>query len=360
MNIVQNTLKRTFVYTQIADHLKEKIASGELAPGSFLVSERKLAEMYNVNHATARKATQLLVEKGLVTKIQGQGILVTSSRQRRKSTKFIGFILCKRKKSNPIYFELISCIEEELKKIGFHLVFTSFDDSSSKNEIPKMLTSAAVDGVIVTGEVPYKLLTFLRKNQIKHVLVAHSSKYDEKSNIVSSDNRDIGYKAAHYLLEKHKKIALIRGDKNFRPHDILREKGFMQAFAECGRQFDKKMLVECSSYDPVEIRKAVSILLKKEDHPDAIFATNINFINETASVFHEAGIKIPDELEFITFAGTGDFQLNIPAPVFIKTNSEEISRAAVNRLLDVINGRAIGTSINLIPAMLSSECVNNQ
>ena len=66
MNTVENTLKRTFVYTQIADYLQEKIVSGELSPGSFLVSERKLADMYNVNHATARKATQFLVDKGLV------------------------------------------------------------------------------------------------------------------------------------------------------------------------------------------------------------------------------------------------------------------------------------------------------
>jgi DNA-binding LacI/PurR family transcriptional regulator len=183
--------------------------------------------------------------------------------------------------------------------------------------------------------------------------VAHSSRYDGKSNIVSSDNRDIGYKAANYLLKKHKKIALIKGTKNFRPHDILRENGFIQAFKGCGRQFDKKMLVECSSYDPVEIRKGASELLKRAC-PDAIFTTNINFINETASVFRESGIKIPDEMEFVTFASPGYFQLNIPAPVIIKANNEGISQAALNRLLDIINGRAVGTSINLIPTVLST------
>ena len=358
MNTIGKTLKRTFVYNQIAEHLSEKIASGELAPGSFLLSERKLADMYNVNHATARKATQVLVDRGLVTKIHGQGVLVADIHKKKKTTKFIGFILCKRKKSNPIYLELISYIEEELKKIGFHLIFTSFDDSSSKNEIPKMLTSAAVDGVIVTGDVSYKLLKFLRKNKINHVLVAHSSRYDGKSNLISTDNRDIGYKAASYLLKKHKKIAFIKGTKNFRPHDILREQGFIQAFRECDRQFDKKMLAECSSYDSDEIREAVSDLLKK-GCPDAIFATNINFINETASVFRESGIKIPDEMEFITFAGPGYFQLNIPAPVIIQANNEEISHAALNRLLDIINGRAVGTSINLIPTVLSMKNINN-
>lgn len=357
---MQNTLKRTFIYTQIADHLQEKIASGELSPGSFLLSERKLANMYNVNHATARKATQLLVDKGLVTKIQGQGILVSNYRQKKKATKFIGFILCKRKKSSPYYFDLITCIEEELKKVGFHLVFSSFDNSSAECEIPKMLINSAVDGVIVTGEVPKKLLPFLRKNQINHVLIAHSDDYDGKSNIVASDDRDIGYKAAHYLLKKHKKIAFIRGTENFRPHDLSRENGFLQAFEECDRQFFRTMLAECDSYDPAEIRRSFSALLQR-GRPDAIFATNIDFAKEAAAVCRESGIKIPAEMEFVVFAGSEVFRLdNIAAPVIVKTNNAEISRAAVNRMLDIIHGRAVGISTNLIPAVLSTECVNNQ
>ena len=351
MTIVKDTLKRTFVYTRIANHLVEKIASGELAPGSFLLSERKLAEMYNVNHATARKATQLLVDKGLVRKIHGQGILVADNQKRKKTTKFIGFILCKRKKSSPFYFEIISCIEKELRKFGLHLIFSSFDDSSD-DEIPKMLINSAVDGVIVTGVVPAKLLTFLQKRKINHVLIEHSGKYDGKSNIVASDDKDIGYKAASYLLKNHKRIALIRGTKNFRPHDLLREQGFIQAFTESGREFDKKMLVECSSYNPEEIQKALSALLKK-DLPDAIFATNMSFADEAAGVFRASEIKIPDEIEFVVFSGSEP--VNIESAVIIKSDYEMISRAAVNRLLDIIYERAVGISINLIPAIIENN-----
>ena len=342
------TLKRTFVYTRIADNIAEKIASGELAPGSFLLSERKLAGIYKVNHATARKATQLLVDKGLVKKIQGQGVLVAENQKRKRTTKFIGFILCKRKKSNPFYFELISYIEKELKKLGFHLVYTSFDNSSSKNEVPNILTSSAVDGVIVTGEIPHKLLSFLQKNKVNHVLIDRSNTYNGKSNIVSTGEDDIGYKAGKYLFRKHKKIAFIKGSEKFRPHDMLRENGLMRAAAECGYKFDKKMIIECSSFEPCEIRKAASTLLKKE-HPNAVFASNIKFANEMADVCLESGIKIPKEIEFAFYSAT-DKNI-IPSPLIIQANNEGIGRAAVNRLLDIINGRAVGTSINLIPAI---------
>jgi DNA-binding LacI/PurR family transcriptional regulator len=247
-------------------------------------------------------------------------------------------------------------VEEELKKFGFHLVFSNFNDSST--EIPRMLKNSAVDGVIITGEVPPHLLNFLQKNKISHVLMAHSIKYDGKSDIVASDERDIGYKAANYLLKKHRRLALIRGGESFRPHDVLRGDGFIQALAEYGRKFDAGMLVECNSYDPAEIRKKISTLLKK-DRPDAIFATNINFLNEAVPVFCNSGIRIPEDLEFVIFSGPGTLRLNIPEPVVVKTDSKEISRAAVNRLLDMICGRAVGISINLIPAVLSKNVFLN-
>ena len=352
MNVEKNKLKRSFAYTQIASHLSEKIASGELAPGSYLISERKLAAMYDVNHTTARKATQILVNNGLVKKIRGKGNLVTDCQEKRKGTKFIGFILCKREKSIPFYFELITCIEKELKKFGFHLIFSSYDDTSGNNEIPKILTNSAIDGVILTGEVPQKLLFFLRKNNVNHVLVTHSNNYDRKSNIVASDDNDIGYKASNYLLKLHKKIAFIRGSKDFRPHDMLRENGFVQGFEENGLHYDKKKFVECNSFDSAEISRVANMLLRN-GRPDAIFVTNIIIANKVALVFREKGIKIPDEVEFAVFSGSDKNEVEPMTKIL--TNCEEISQAAVNRLLDMIHGRAVGISINLIPAVLLTE-----
>ncbi len=351
MTVKKNTLKRTFAYTRIADHLANKIASGKLPPGSFLLSERKLAQMYNVNHATARKATQLLVDQGMARKIQGQGVLVAEVSKVPQTTKFIGFILCRRKKTSPFYFKIISCIEKELKKYGIYLIFSSFDDTSD-TEIPQILINSAVDGVIVTGELSPKLLNFLQKRKINHVLIEHSNKYNGKSNIVASYGNDIGYKAASCLLSSYKKIALIKGTNDFRPHDTLREQGFIQAFIESSREFDKKMLIECNSYDSSEIRGKVSWLLKNES-PDAIFATNLRFANEAASVCRELGIKIPEEIKFAFYSSTDGG--NIAKPIIVQTNNEEIGRAAVNRLLDIINERAIGTIINMIPALINKE-----
>jgi GntR family transcriptional regulator len=60
----------------IADDLRNKIESGELAPGAKLPSERELAEQYGTARNTAREAVRLLAEAGLVIAEHGRGSFV--------------------------------------------------------------------------------------------------------------------------------------------------------------------------------------------------------------------------------------------------------------------------------------------
>jgi len=60
----------------IADDLRNKIESGEFAPGAKLPSERELAEQYGTARNTAREAVRLLAEAGLVVAEHGRGSFV--------------------------------------------------------------------------------------------------------------------------------------------------------------------------------------------------------------------------------------------------------------------------------------------
>lgn len=63
-------------YRQIADQLRAAIAGGELDPGSKIPSERRLAEDYGVDRATAHRAVLELQAGGLVVAQQGRGVFV--------------------------------------------------------------------------------------------------------------------------------------------------------------------------------------------------------------------------------------------------------------------------------------------
>src|SRR5215469_2029215 len=60
----------------IAEDLRNKIESGDLAPGAKLPSERELAEQYGTARNTAREAVRLLAEAGLVIAEHGRGSFV--------------------------------------------------------------------------------------------------------------------------------------------------------------------------------------------------------------------------------------------------------------------------------------------
>ncbi|MCW2938467.1 MAG: GntR family transcriptional regulator [Actinomycetia bacterium] len=64
------------VYVQVADHIAERINTGELQPGARLPSEHDLADQYGVAYLTVRRATRELRERGLIRTVHGKGTFV--------------------------------------------------------------------------------------------------------------------------------------------------------------------------------------------------------------------------------------------------------------------------------------------
>ncbi|TVT61994.1 winged helix-turn-helix transcriptional regulator [Amycolatopsis rhizosphaerae] len=68
----------TYLYDQMADHMTERIASGDLAVNTMLPAEGPLARQYGVSLGTARRATNILRERGLVMKLRSKGTYVVA------------------------------------------------------------------------------------------------------------------------------------------------------------------------------------------------------------------------------------------------------------------------------------------
>lgn len=66
MNIQINKNSLTPIYKQIKNIIKEKIVTGELAPGFRLPSERKLSQTLQIHRNTVVKAYEELIEDGLI------------------------------------------------------------------------------------------------------------------------------------------------------------------------------------------------------------------------------------------------------------------------------------------------------
>ncbi|MFC7529121.1 GntR family transcriptional regulator [Actinoplanes sp. GCM10030250] len=66
----------TPVYVQVADLIAARIAAGELPPNRPIPSETAMQQEFGIARGTARKAVDLLRERGLVATVPGRGTFV--------------------------------------------------------------------------------------------------------------------------------------------------------------------------------------------------------------------------------------------------------------------------------------------
>ncbi|GAA0840276.1 GntR family transcriptional regulator [Streptosporangium amethystogenes subsp. fukuiense] len=66
-------------YRQIAEILRQRIASGKIPPGRRIPSLVELEAEFQVARDTLRKAVQVLKDEGLVETVRGMGVYVKSA-----------------------------------------------------------------------------------------------------------------------------------------------------------------------------------------------------------------------------------------------------------------------------------------
>lgn len=79
-------------YQQLRDDLVSRIAAGEWAPEEAIATEAELSQFYNVSTGTVRKAIDLLVSDGVLTRTQGKGTFVRRPRFDSSLFRFFRFV----------------------------------------------------------------------------------------------------------------------------------------------------------------------------------------------------------------------------------------------------------------------------
>jgi len=70
------------IFRQIAEQVRRLIASRQLAPGELLPSVRDVAEFHAINPMTVSRSYSLLEAEGLLERLRGKGMAVSSARGR--------------------------------------------------------------------------------------------------------------------------------------------------------------------------------------------------------------------------------------------------------------------------------------
>jgi GntR family transcriptional regulator len=77
IKLAESTQSNSPIYMQLANSLRQQIDDGIIPTGEALPSERDLCDIMGASRVTVRKAIELLIEEGLISRRQGSGTFVT-------------------------------------------------------------------------------------------------------------------------------------------------------------------------------------------------------------------------------------------------------------------------------------------
>lgn len=158
------------------------------------------------------------------------------------------------------------------------------------------------------------------------------------STCVVIDNHKAAYDVTKHLIDQGCRRIMHLGGNMLRNVYADRLKGYKQALKDHNIPFDEKKLLVISKLNEEAGIKTADHILKMNNRPDAVFAAN-----DTAAVYcmmklREAGIRIPADIAFAGFNNDPISKIIEPNLTTINYSGYDIGEAAVNSLVNHLNG----------------------
>ena len=229
--------------------------------------------------------------------------------------------------TNPHLFDIMCGIQEALCAKGYSLMLLD----ATLTDVEQIMLSRAADGIIVHGGAltrPIHQLLVTRK--FTHIVIGHPS--DTRINWVDTDNALGGRIAFEHLLECGCRDIAFLGA--LETDDISNERfiGFRSAAAEYGCGY-RDCWVKHTDGSLLAGRAAAAELLAPGDRPEAVVCSSNLLAYAFAVTAHELGVRIPDDIQLITFDRYPYSGLINPEPTLVQIDVRDMGRAAAKQLL---------------------------
>lgn len=229
-----------------------------------------------------------------------------------------------------------------------------------------MVRSKQADGIIIfSHRLPFDDKD-LQSNTFVLPPLVNSCEYvmtDHVKNVpwVSIDNVAAGREATEHLLSLgHTNIAVITGNVDA-PSTNQRLQGYRQALAAAGLDY-RDELIHQGEYTLEAGQRCAKDILAAKLRPTAIFCLCDESALGCLSTLKEHGFNLPDDMSVVGFDDIRFAKYFSPPLTTIAQPVEEIGRRCVEVLLDIIDGKEVGTPNVILPHELvvreSSKALN--
>lgn len=235
----------------------------------------------------------------------------------------------------PFHGEIVQNIEACLARENYKMFLCNSNDKiETEKEYISMLRRSQVDGMIV-GTHNYVVDEYA---SLSMPVVAIDRYLGDKIPTVSCNNYQVGELATRHLLERGcRKILCIRGDSLLKMPGNNRSRAYLDVMREAGLE---AMVLEVPFVKPEEEkRKLIYSMLNAHPDLDGIFAGDDLLAVIAMQIAEEMGIPVPEKLKIIGVDGARQTVLFRPDLTTVQQPIKEISEQAVEKMIDLIEGR---------------------
>ena len=254
---------------------------------------------------------------------------------------------------HPFFSEFAYYVESNLAEHKYKMLLCNSDVSSDKElEYIQMVQENKVDGII---GITYSDLDNFVSSHLPFVTIDRHFK--EETVCVTSDNFHAGQLAVEKLIEKGcKKLGYVGTHSRFPSETTKRRDGF-EAQAE-------QMGVPYAIYDgedPVmEFKQEIRTFFEKNPDVDGVFAHTDFIALDILEVLDELKRKVPEEVQII---GCDGIKMEAGRKQFLSTIRQPVdlmAKAAVEKIIQVIDGEPVKTKITLPVHYLEGSTTKNE
>jgi GntR family transcriptional regulator, arabinose operon transcriptional repressor len=378
----ENTNRNRPLYSQIIDHLKKRIATGELLPNRQIPTEKALAQQFNVSRITSKRALEELEREGLIYRKKGSGSFV---KEKVKSDAVVS-VIANQTPINVIALvmpfgssmgrsmDVIQGLTGLLNKYGYYLtVHISNESMGEEKRIINNLVHDGVRGIILYPVSHDRNIDLIYRLSIKRYPIVTIDKYFDAFDVscVVSDNFTGSYNLTAYLIEMGHREIVFFTDWSIESATSIRDRyfAFSKALHDHSIELDDSKLIcletmhmeagdasvgnyTFSNHRPELIRKTLADLTNRPNKCTAIQAVNDMAAADLIRAALEMGIKVPEDLAIVGFDNLEKSEyLEVPLTT-VDQDLATIGEEAGKLILDRINNPAGKSKKIIVPVKL--------
>jgi LacI family transcriptional regulator len=239
---------------------------------------------------------------------------------------------------SPFYGEGLRGIEAGLRQRGYApLIMSGNWRVEDEDRCVQELIARGVDGVIVfAGRLSDAKLKGYAKS-VPIVITGRSLRAPRLYSLQIEDAGGASLAIRHLVGLGHRQIAFITGSENH-PDAIERLRGYKEALAEAGIDFNPKLVAVGDWHEEGGVRSTLELLGTKLPFT-ALFCVNDQTAYGACLALYRQGLSVPRDVSVVGFDDLPSSTYRLPPLTSVRQSVGELGERSAHAMLDLVAGR---------------------